>query len=79
MLRLSNSFTDSLLRETAIELCLTIPAKLEAQLPYLSMLMQPLVLALQSKQDKSELIVVAYVGRPHPHSCVSGGGSRVCL
>jgi hypothetical protein len=46
------------LRDTAIELCLTVPAKLEAQLPYLPLLMQPLVLALQSKQDKSELILV---------------------
>jgi hypothetical protein len=72
MLRLSSSFSDTILRDTAIELCLTVPAKLEAQLPYLPLLMQPLVLALQSKQDKSELILVGYV------VTVLGNGSRLC-
>ena len=39
------------LRELLVELCLTVPVRLSALLPYLHYLMRPLVLALKSNSD----------------------------
>lgn len=44
---LSNAYKQQM-RELFVELCLTVPVRLSALLPYLNFLMKPLVLALQS-------------------------------
>lgn len=38
------------MKELFVELCLTVPVRLSSLLPYLPMLMEPLVSALQGKQ-----------------------------
>lgn len=75
LLRLSSNFHDVLLREIAIELCLVWPARINLQLPLLSVLVQPLVLAFQSKSEKGELVLVGCVLQFV--SCVSCG--HLCL
>lgn len=49
--RLPFSTNDPQLRDLYVELCLTTPVRLSVLLPYLSFLMKPLVLALQSNTD----------------------------
>lgn len=49
--KLPMTTTDPLLRELYVELCLTTPVRLSVLLPYLSHLMKPLVLALQSSTE----------------------------
>ncbi len=58
MLRLRDTLPDLLLREAAVELCLIIPAKLDVLLPHLGSLMPAIIAALQSKLDKSEIVLV---------------------
>lgn len=49
--KLPTATSDLNLRELYVELCLTTPVRLSVLLPYLSHLMKPLVLALQSSSD----------------------------
>lgn len=56
--RMYHTLSDTVLKDLVIELCLTIPARLESQLPHLPQLMLPLIAALRSKQEKNELAVV---------------------
>lgn len=49
--RLATSATDKQMRDLYVELCLTTPVRLSVLLPYLPLLMKPLVLALTSETE----------------------------
>ena len=53
------STEDSILRNTAIELCLTIPARLSSLLPHMNLLLRIIIPALDS--NSNELINLGYV------------------
>ncbi len=53
------STDDSILRNTAIELCLTIPARLSSLLPHMNLLLRIIIPALDS--NSNELINLGYV------------------
>ncbi len=49
--RLANAAADKQMRDLYVELCLTTPVRLSVLLPYLPLLMRPLVLALTSETE----------------------------
>jgi transformation/transcription domain-associated protein len=55
----SSTLTDSMLRRTAIELCLTIPARLSSLLPHMNLLLRIIIPALDSKSG--DLVNLGYV------------------
>jgi hypothetical protein len=58
MVRMQSTFQDPFLRDLAVELCLTVPVKLEAQLPCIPMLLQPLHLALLSRPERNHDLAI---------------------
>lgn len=62
LMRLYASFTETMLRDLALELCLIVPATLERRVAHLHLLLQPVLLSLQPRQDRSnELISLGWV------------------
>jgi transformation/transcription domain-associated protein len=57
--RVVTSAEDSVLRNTAIELCLTIPARLSSLLPHMNLLLRIIIPALDS--NSNELVNLGYV------------------
>lgn len=55
----SSTLSDSMLRRTAIELCLTIPARLSSLLPHMNLLLRIIIPALDSKSG--DLVNLGYV------------------
>ena len=82
LLRLHDSFTDVTLKDLALELCLTLPTSLEKRVPYLPLLVKPLVLALKPRHDRSnDLIAVGCVtregvGARQSHACLTTSADR---
>lgn len=58
LMLLHDQLDDKLLRNLLMELCLIVPARLGTQLPHLHHLMRPLTLALQSQDDRGEVVSV---------------------
>ena len=62
LVRLYDSLTDPVLKDIALELCLTLPTSLEKRIPFLPMLLKPLILALKPRSERSnDLVAVGYV------------------
>jgi transformation/transcription domain-associated protein len=59
LLRLHAQTADASMRESVLELCITVPLRLSMQLPHLGKLLRPVVLGLRASDDRKNLAGMA--------------------